>query len=109
MSLRPSHCALPLACALLFALGCGDSSDAHADAGTKPTKRPFKIVLEHLDGALMSVTGTADDDVWAVGANTQDAKGALVLHYDGSSWQRLATGVEANLWWAHAFGKDNLL
>lgn len=97
---------------LALAAGCGDNAGVgnKIDAG-KPDSGSgsWRLVLEHLDGALMSVTGTSASDVWAVGADTRDGNGALVLHFDGSSWRRKQTGVEADLWWVHAFGPESLL
>src|SRR5712675_1565941 len=57
--------------------------------------------VAHSEGAaLMSVHGTAADDVWLAGAD--DGKGGLVLHWDGSAWERLDPGVHADLWWVNA-------
>jgi hypothetical protein len=56
--------------------------------------------MSELDGALMSVWGTAADDVWAVGADPGD--GPYVLHYDGAQWERIATGATGDLWWVNA-------
>ncbi len=50
--------------------------------------------------ALLSVHGTAADDVWIVGAD--DGKGPVVLHFDGSTWERKQTGLRGELWWVHA-------
>jgi hypothetical protein len=50
--------------------------------------------------ALLSVHGTAADDVWIAGVD--DGKGPVVLHFDGAAWERKATGVRGNLWWVHA-------
>ena len=36
-----------------------------------------------------------------VGAD--DGAGPLVVHFDGTSWQRLETGVHGDLWWVRAF------
>jgi hypothetical protein len=64
--------------------------------------------------ALLSVHGTAADDVWMTGAD--DGQGPLVLHYDGRSWERRNTGVRGDLWWVNAvpngpvfFGGSNAL
>ncbi len=57
-------------------------------------------VLQNLPGALLSISGTAPNDVYAVGADAHDGKGPYVLHYDGSTWNRLDSGVASgNLWW----------
>ena len=68
----------------------------------------FDVVFEKLDGALMSVAGSSSSDVWAVGADTRDGQGALLLHFDGMRWTREAVGVEADLWWVRVFSKKSL-
>lgn len=94
-------------CLVLLLLGCGGGGST----GMKPqttTSAPWQVVLQNLDGALMSVSGTSARDVWAVGADTRDGNGALVLHFDGSGWTRKSTGVEADLWWVHVFGPGSV-
>jgi hypothetical protein len=85
-------------CASSVALGgCG------SDAST-PRMEQWSLVAESPDAALLSVHGTSAADVWMVGADRGD--GPLVLHWDGSSWERKATGLSGDLWWvqAHADG-----
>ncbi|MDX2054789.1 MAG: vanadium-dependent haloperoxidase [Polyangiaceae bacterium] len=50
--------------------------------------------------ALLSVHGTSGEDVWMAGAD--DGQGPLVLHFDGSAWERRVTGVSGDIWWVHA-------
>jgi hypothetical protein len=104
--LRPIQlwCVLALGCA-----ACGDGGEGTADAGHEPAPEPWQLVFEGLEGALISVAGTSASDVWAVGADTRDGDGALVLHYDGEGWTRLSTGVEVDLWWVHPFAADDVL
>jgi hypothetical protein len=92
-----------------FAAACSGSSNAKTDGGTPAPGGSWRVVLQNLDAALMSVDGTSATDVWAVGADTRDGNGAMVLHFDGTSWRRKATGVNADLWWVHAFSADALL
>jgi hypothetical protein len=101
----------PAALALLaLAIACSGNTDSKKpDAGTTVANSSWHVVLQNLDGALMSVDGTSASDVWAVGADTRDGKGATVLHFDGTSWTRKQTGVNADLWWVHAFGADSLM
>jgi hypothetical protein len=49
----------------------------------------------------MSVWAGAADNVWAVGADPGD--GSVVLHFDGTAWDRLDTGTTGDLWWVHGF------
>lgn len=44
-----------------------------------------------IDTDLYDLSGTADDDVWAVGA------GGTALHFDGSSWTRIPIATSADL------------
>ena len=62
----------------------------------------WSAVFSDLPGALVSVWGSSATDVWTVGSD--DGSGPLVLHYNGTKWQRKHTGVTADLWWV--FGLD---
>jgi hypothetical protein len=68
--------------------------------------RSWAAVGQDLEVALLSVSGTAADDVWAVGAEA--GKGGVVLHYDGAAWARLPSGQGYDLWWAHAQARDRV-
>src|SRR5204862_3415501 len=57
-------------------------------------------ILSRQPAALLSITGTAATDVYAVGADPGDGFGPYVLRYDGTRWQRLASGASGDLWWA---------
>lgn len=67
------------------------------DAG--PSGPSWELVLEGEPGALLSVAGTASDDVWIVGADKRDGTGPTVLHYTGDGFEREETGDEGDLWW----------
>jgi hypothetical protein len=70
----------------------------------KPATDDWQIVHEDLPGALLSVWGTAHDDVWAVGADARDGNGPLVVHFDGDAWTRMPTGETlGDLWWVFGF------
>ena len=80
---------------------CDGETDPSGPGGGEPT---WSVEQENLDGALLSVWGTADDDVWTVGGDARDGTGPLVLHYDGTSWERVETGQTAgDLWWVFGF------
>jgi len=64
----------------------------------------WRFVDRHLPAALLSVWGTAADDVYAVGGDTGDGTGPLFVHFDGTSWARIATGHTGNLWWVTGAG-----
>jgi hypothetical protein len=67
------------------------------DGGTR-----WRLALEGLDGALLSVWGTAADDVWMVGSDPGD--GPYVLHHDGEAIERFATDARGDLWWVTTDG-----
>ena len=77
---------------LLFACGSED----------EPEAPKWKTVFQDLPGALISVSGTSERDIWAVGGDPGDGSGAFVLHFDGTKWQRRSPGLPVNLWWVHA-------
>lgn len=81
----------------LSAAGCADG-----DTELLPVSEPkWQQIEESAAAALLSVHGTAADDVWMAGAD--DGKGPLVLHWNGrGEWQRMPTGVQGDLWWVHA-------
>ncbi len=64
-----------------------------------PSGPAWQQVLSDLSGGLLSVSGTSATDVYAVGADSGDGKGPLVLHYDAQQWNRLETGAVGDLWW----------
>jgi len=64
-----------------------------------PQGQRWQLVLSELAGGLLSVSGTAGDDVYVVGADPHDGPGPQVIHYDGQRWTRLDTGVSGDLWW----------
>lgn len=65
-----------------------------------PSSGAYRVIQDGLDEGLLSVSGTAADDVWAVGSDV--GAGPLVLHWDGRAWERHETGQTGDLWWAHA-------
>jgi hypothetical protein len=83
----------------LCAPACSGGDPVKPAEAEKPTAEWAKVTNAE-SAALMSVHGTAADDVWMVGAD--DGRGPLVLHYDGEAWERRETGVRGDLWWIHA-------
>ncbi len=80
---------------------CGEPDDA-SPAGDEADE--WQLVTEGADGALLSVWGRAEDDVWVVGADARDGSGPVVRHYDGAEWEPLDTGLsDGTLWWVHGF------
>lgn len=71
-------------------------------AGCQDENR-WRVVHQQLPGALLSVWGDSASDVWTVGGDPGDGQGPMVLHFDGSTWQRLGTGQRGDLWWVFGF------
>lgn len=74
---------------LAAAAACGGGDDNGAE---------WEIVHQDLPGALLSVWGTAGDDIWAVGSDP-DGDGPVVMRHDGADWETLDTGTVGDLWW----------
>jgi hypothetical protein len=85
---------LPIVTAALAVTACSDD-----DGGDGPAL--WQAVHEQLDGALLSVSGSAEDDVWTVGGDAGD--GPVVMHWDGSAWDTLDAGGPGDLWWVFGF------
>ncbi|HKP63561.1 MAG TPA: hypothetical protein VJV78_42795 [Polyangiales bacterium] len=81
---------------LLMAACSSDGEQADESAS-------WQLVFEDLPGALLSVWGTSDRDVWSVGGDPGDGTGPLVLHFDGRRWERRSTGSTGDLWWVYGF------
>jgi hypothetical protein len=74
---------------------------ACSEDDARPSEPTWTLLGEDLDAGLMSVWGSSERDVWAVGAD--DGSGPLVVHWDGSQFARLDTGVAGDLWWVFGF------
>ncbi len=57
------------------------------------------MVFHGLNAALLSISGTSANEVYAVGADPDDGLGPYVLAFDGQQWRRLETGLTGHLWW----------
>lgn len=91
---------------LAAALGaaCGGEEPGPPGTGGDGGGESWTMVHEQLPGALLSVWGTSASDVWTVGGDARDGTGPVVLHYDGSAWERMETGQSAgDLWWVFGF------
>ncbi|TVR01977.1 MAG: hypothetical protein EA398_08870, partial [Deltaproteobacteria bacterium] len=99
--------------------GSVSTASSHARSGSssasEATQEPSTAVASGLQwslpisdwpAGLLSVSGTAPDDVWVAGA--ADAQGPAVLHWDGVAWERLEAPVPHNLWWVHALSPDEV-
>ncbi|MEZ4390804.1 MAG: hypothetical protein R3A48_06875 [Polyangiales bacterium] len=80
----------------------GASVGAPGCVDEAPPSYQWRGVLEHLPGALLSVWGTADSNVYTVGSDARDGTGPLALRFDGARWTRLDTGLRrGTLWWVY--------
>jgi hypothetical protein len=80
---------------LIGVIGCPSNQpgDHHQDTPH------WHLVLKDLPGALISISGTSETDVYAVGGDPGDGKGPMFVHYDGTAWNRVQTGQTGDLWW----------
>jgi hypothetical protein len=84
-------------------------SDAGSDASDAQAPPEWRPVVEKLDGSLLSIWGTAADDVYAVGGPLGNAGfQTLALHFDGTKWKRLSPGHADSYWWVHGSGKSDV-
>ncbi len=60
-----------------------------------------------INGALLSVWGAADNDVWMVGGAQEvtPTTPVTILNWNGTSWARLNLKVLGTLWWITGDGK----
>jgi len=106
-----------LALALLSPSACSSTTidpqpgpDGGADVGPEAASASpeWKPVLEHLEGALLSVWGTSERDVWTVGGSLGNGGDALVLRFDGVTWKRPRPGGTETYWWVHGTGPNDV-
>jgi hypothetical protein len=57
------------------------------------------------DGALLGVWGNSPDDVWAVGGQSDQP---LVMHFDGTTWSRVAVPGRSRLWNVYGFSATDV-
>jgi hypothetical protein len=70
-----------------------------------PAKGQWNVELVVDDGAVLSVWGTGEDDLWAVGGREGQS---LVFHNDGTGWSSVDVGSSAPLWFVYGFGSDDV-
>ncbi len=104
-----------LALAGSSSLGCSPShTEAAADGGVDapdatPAAPEWTPVLEHLDGALLSIWGTSEHDVWTVGGPLGNSGfESLVMRFDGTTWRRSKAGGTETYWWVHGTAPNDV-
>jgi len=105
----PLHLVSRLRCSLMLLSACVSIALAGCDSEpqAKATPGRWTAVAQDLPSAVLSVRGTASNDVWAVGADK--GSGPLILHYDGKTWQKLDSGMQGSLWWSLPFPDGSAL
>jgi hypothetical protein len=81
---------------VLFALGCGGSVSEPGGAAGAQSLPPLPAGVE-----LRAVWGSGPSDVWAVGAS------GTIVHFDGSAWASVTSGVTENLTSVSGTGPDD--
>jgi hypothetical protein len=85
-----------LAAAWLVALaGCPD----------RTCETGWTVIADRDDGALLSVQGTSEHDVWVAGGGL-GLGGAILRHFDGDRWTEIAIDDDRTLWWVTPDGPD---
>ena len=84
--------------------------DGGAEAGDATTGPPeWRTVVEGLDGALLSIWGASERDVWAVGGPLGNTPfESLVMRFDGTQWKRVKPGKAESFWWVHGTGASDV-
>ncbi len=99
-------------------MGCPDETiapsvdagpDVVAEAGADGGEPSWRVVLDKLDGALLSIWGASPTDVWAVGGPLGNSGfDAMVIRFDGVGWRSVTVpdvrgdaGVAKSYWWVH--------
>jgi hypothetical protein len=91
----------------LALLACSSSSSPSSPppdggAGETGAAAPaWTIVLQGLSPSLLSVWGTAQNDVFAAGGGLGNGTPTTLLHYDGTTWTDLGAGGTDTFWWVH--------
>ncbi len=89
-------------------VGACDGGEVDTDpADTDTAPAGWTTVAENLPGALLAITGSSPDDVWAVGSDG-DGSGPMLVHYDGAAWERRDLGFNGDMWWVWQAGPDAL-
>jgi hypothetical protein len=96
---------------LLVVASCKEQRpiDQAADAGDggAPAAQ-WSTVLDGLDGALLSIWGVNELDMWTVGGALGNGGESLVLRFDGTTWSRVHPGGTDTYWWVHGTADDDV-
>lgn len=87
----------------------GGSGEGGAGGGS--AEAAWQTVLDQgdLDGAVLSVWGSAPEDVYAVGGPLGNSGfESLIVHFDGTTWRRLHPGGAETYWWVGGSGAEDV-
>ncbi len=82
---------------LLLVLGLGACESPH-----------WSAPVSGLDRIVLSVWGSAPNDVWFAGGGLGSGPGALAMHFDGSAFVDLPSGSQATLWWVFGLAPNSV-
>ncbi len=90
---------------MLLALSWLGASCATEATPTSDPARWQRVSPKPLAGAVISIWGASERDLWAVGGDVPsvDPDGPMVLRFDGALWKREKVGSPGALWWVHGF------
>jgi hypothetical protein len=92
--------------------GCPKETESTGGSGGSGGGTPaWATVYEGKDlgGAVLSVWGSAPDDVYVVGGPLGNSGfDAVVEHFDGTSWKKLAPGGADSFWWVAGTGPKDV-
>ncbi len=88
----------------------GTDADAAIDAAdAAPAPIEWTPVIQNLDGALLSIWGTSERDIWTVGGPLGNSGfESLVMRFDGNVWRRMKTTGTETYWWVHGTGPSDV-
>ncbi len=99
-----------VAIALLALAACKEHKpiDQAADAGDGGAPAQWSVVLEGQGGALLSIWGVNEHDVWTVGGALGNGGENTVLRFDGTLWKRAHPGGTETYWWVHGTAESDV-
>jgi len=96
-----------LSATLALLAGCSDPT-----TNPPPTEEPsaWQVVLDKgdLDRAVLSVWGSGENDVYAVGGPLGNGQETLAVRFDGEAWRELHPGGTETYWWVSGSGPDDV-
>lgn len=89
---------------MLVLAACGGGGGG-GDAGPDGNPSSWQLVGQHRPSSLLGVWAADDNNIWIVGGREAIGAGPTVLHFDGTAWTKLDTGLlNIDLWNVFGFG-----